>query len=392
MALAAGVKGGPYLWVLIQYYRHAQATAPREPGAIADWRQEFGDPDALLASYARGEDNATAERLVAMAKPLGIELQGLLAGQFDATPFYKYVTDEAATRAGAPPDAPSGGVRAFLDAHEPELIAVVDELTTADAPVWKCDISSVVPQSSVSLLGVHILNSVLASEALAKASRGWTKDADRTMRAAWALMRSIRGQPQMIGEFAGMRLATTDTEVVRHLDVDPAVWRPMLGEYDYPAAFERSVEVEAAVRLRADGASSMTARAFRADYLDGMRANLLHTRTVSLTDAPSALQDMNTLPMSEPGREVALIAGPGLDRGRQAAQGVMLDFELTDRVLEARQEKTKTGRWPDALPNVASAQVPGAEWVYATDADGVISISLNRTLPSYLQLKFEAHR
>jgi hypothetical protein len=393
--IVGGIRGGPYLWTLIQYYCHAEVAASRAEGAEADWRAAFGDPNTLLASFARDDDNASAKRLESLVKPLGIEL-GEPTAQVatDARPFSIYVSAESATRAGPPPHAPSpGDVRAFLETHRPELHAIVDELATNDPPAWKCDMSSIVPQLRGNLMGLRTLDLVLAADAIDQASSGHATEADRTMRAAWQLVRSGHDQPLLVNQLIAMALATIDTAVVRRLDVDAAAWRPRLADYDYAAGLVRAIESEAAVRVRANHASSMTARAFRADYLDGMRADIAHMRTISLTDPLEPTPDLDHLPVAAPGTIIAEIATAGFDRAWLAAHGVMLDLELTDRVLELRQLKAKTGRWPASMPDVASPQAPGAEWVYAVGPDGGISISLNRSVPSIARApKFEAQR
>jgi hypothetical protein len=261
--------------------------------------------------------------------------------------------------------------------------------------------SSLVPQSSANLLGFKTLNNILVADAFDEASRGRASEADRAMRAAWKLAQSARNQPLMIGEFVAMSLASTDSSAVRRLAVDAGTWRPQLAGYNYPAGFERAVEAETVRRLRANAGGSMTTRAYLTGYLDGMRANLLRMRTLSLTDEPngsptdlgnSALW-RTAVETGSAGSVVATIARPGLDRAWLTALGVMLDIEFTDRVLDVRQVKAKTGRWPAALPDVASTEVPGARWVYAVSGDGGISISLSRSVPAYgPPPRFEARR
>jgi hypothetical protein len=79
---------------------------------------------------------------------------------------------------------------------------------------------------------------------------------------------------------------------------------------------------------------------------------------------------------------VANIGWPGLAAAYRGALCTNLDVELTERVLEARQAKARTGRWPETMPDVASAIVADARWVYAAHANDMMSISLSRSTPS----------
>lgn len=387
VGVAAGMAGGVAALEVGRYLLHAHASAAREPKAVAEWRRAFGDPNVLLASYVHADDNAAARRLIAVARPLGIELRVRSANGPDVLPhsIAQYVSMQAVATAdvAAPPDT----LRTYLDAHQVAIDALVDGLANSDPPVWKAN-ADIIFESDVSFLGIKRLNDVLLADALMRQSQNRPVDADRLMRAAWQVLRSVRDEPRLITFSIAMSFANSDVAVLRRLAVDPNSWRSRLGEFDYVEGVKRSMEAEAVVRLVKSPEHSMFSRAFDVDYLDGTRATLQHLAAVSLTDrlpypAPSLFESTYRWFDVAPGRIVMRIAQPGLERMWLSAQQVMLNIELTDRVLDAGEEKTRLGHWPDAMSAVPSMHAPGASWIYRRERGGAMSIALDRALPEF---------
>lgn len=389
VGVAAGMAAAVAAIEVGRYFLHAHASAAREAEAVADWRRAFGDPNALLASYGHADDNASARRLIAIAQPVGIELREMTSANGpDVLPhnIARYVSVQAGATAdvAAPPDT----VRTYLDAHHLAVDALVDALATGDPPVWKADAATNF-ESDVSLLGIERLNDLLLADALLRQSQNRPVDADRLMRTAWQVLRSVRDEPRPITFSIAMNFANTDVAVLRRLGVDPNAWRSRLGEFDYVEGLKRSIEADAVARLVRSPQPSMFSRAFDVDYLDGTRATLQHLAAASLTDTlafptPSLVESTyHRWSDVAPGKIVIRIAQPGLERLWRSAQQVMLNIELTDRVLDAREEKTHLGHWPDAMPPVPSMWVPGASWVYRREPEDAISIALDRTLPEF---------
>jgi hypothetical protein len=57
-----------------------------------------------------------------------------------------------------------------------------------------------------------------------------------------------------------------------------------------------------------------------------------------------------------------------------------VDLELTDRILRAREERARLGRWPEALPDFEPSRLKDARWVYSVSASGELTICLSREL------------
>ena len=160
------------------------------------------------------------------------------------------------------------------------------------------------------------------------------------------------------------------------------------------AGINALTKMEVVKHIRASAARTLFQRAFLADYLDGMRADLQRLRAVSFTNDPVVMPTA-TLDERPAGAGIAVvdIGRAGLDRAWLSALCAKLDVELTDRALDARQARLATGRWPPMMPYVSSTVVPSARWIYGLRAPDEISISLSRALPfCSAPLRFDARR
>jgi len=370
-------------WYLRVRWRAIEASR-REPAALVEWRKEFGDPIAALPTR---DDNATAGRLAALGPDAGVNFTG--QGQWTASEqaISTYVTAES-MKTGGPVGAPPDTVRAYLDAHQRGLGAVVDLLTRSDPPAWKTD-----QWHSAPLFAVKALSNVLAAEALAQSSRGHGADAERALLASWQMTASARDDPGIVGQSIADAIATMQASLARRLLIDPVAWRVRLGERDYRASMLQALVIDAS---RKKWGTSQMGRAAHADYLDLTRAFLVQLRSQA-TALSTSMEFGDEHAMRDgwsAGTTVAMIARPGLYRAWLTADDVMLQFELTDRVLRARELKAQLGRWPAAIPDLETSRFADVHWVYRVSPDGRMSIALTEPLQgmSGPPLRFESHQ
>jgi hypothetical protein len=65
------------------------------------------------------------------------------------------------------------------------------------------------------------------------------------------------------------------------------------------------------------------------------------------------------------------------------ADRLVVDAELTSKVLEAKGLRQNGGRWPAAIPGIETSRYPGAAWRYEASPDGGRrSIAFSRVLDS----------
>jgi hypothetical protein len=374
---------GPYLrWYVRVRWRAIEASR-REPAALAEWRKEFGDPAAGLPTH---DDNATVGRLAALAPDAGVDFKGQVEWTESDRAIANYVTAES-MKTGGPVGPPPDAVRAYLDAHQRGLGAVVDLLTQSDPPAWKTD-----RWKSAPLFAVKALSNILAAQALAQSSRGHPADAERALLASWQLNASPRDDPGIVGQLIVEQVAVIQASLARRLAVDPASWRVRLGEHDYRASLLRAIVISTDQRM---WGTSQMGRAAHADYLDLMRASMEELRDQQVMARPTSMEVRDADAMRDgwsAGATVAMIERPVLSRFLITMDDVTLQFELTDRVLCARELNAQLGHWPATIPAVDRSRVVGTHWVYRVRPDGGMSIALSQPLParSGPPLRFES--
>ena len=59
---------------------------------------------------------------------------------------------------------------------------------------------------------------------------------------------------------------------------------------------------------------------------------------------------------------------------------LIVDTELTDRILKARILRAKLGHWPSELPGAGESRLVNARWIYAVDPHERLAIALSREL------------
>jgi len=373
---------GPYLHWYVRVRWHAIEASRREPAALAEWRKEFGDPTAELPAH---DDNATVGRLAALAPDAGVDFKGQVDWTESDRAISNYVTAES-MKTGGPVGPPPDTVRAYLDAHQRGLGAVIDLLTRSDPPAWKTD-----QWKSAPLFAVKTLSNILAAEALAQSSRGDRADAERVLLASWQLNASARDDPGIVGQLIVAEIASTQASLARRLPIDPASWGVRLGEHDYRASLLRAMVIDASRRT---WGTSQMGRAAHADYLDLMRASLVQLRDHQVAAQPTftEVSDAALRDGWSGGAIVAMIGRPGLYPVLLTMDAVTLQFELTDRVLHARELKAQLGRWPAAIPAMETSRVVGVHWVYRVSPDGGMWIALRQPLQgvSGPPLRFES--
>jgi len=390
VVLVGAVFGGIAAVRFVRVQQRERRAAARLPAAEQEWRREFGDPAKRLAEFPRVDDSVSATRLVELAGSLGIQMERpqegkpvprqLSADREVAEHVRDYLQREL-TRSedgvGPPPDA----LLHFFDGHGQELDAIVASLTSSEPPVWKSE-ASLGPDASIpNLLGQIRLQKMLVARCLSHMHAGRQEDADRVLTAGWTLNQSLVSRVDIVSQLIGTAVARMHVGLARRLAV-PGSWRARLAGHDYRASLLRAMEVERIGTLqRLSQGSSRYDRATRADYLDLSRIMLVGFRDAPVGDGPLAPRFPKDGDAT-PGGVLVSISMPNLAESVRRADRLMVDTELTDRVLQARELRAKLGTWPQEIPGFAASRMPDAHWIYspAPTRDGKLSISLSREL------------
>jgi hypothetical protein len=396
LAAAAAVFGGfkaqRFLGDAIRTDRHVRRAALREPEAERAWRQEFGDPLVRLREVPRRQENETARRLAEMARPLGIELARPVPGQPVSHPsdaerslrevvasYFQAELESPGDRIGPPPRA----LREFLVSREADIDGIVALLTGGgEPPVW-VSVVSLGPEAPIpNLLGQVLLQKLLVADCLVQAQLERREEAERILLASWILNGSIRDRADVISQIIAVGVARMHLGAARRL-ILTGPWRERFRDHDYRQSLLRAMEIEASGRFQQlPNGSSRSERATRADFLDLTRIFLTRLRNAPVEDGPLPTEETRgEAGMDDsPGERLARIAMPNVVESVRRADRLTVDQELTERVLDARDTKSKLGRWPAETPGPVKSRMPGAEWITAIGKDGRMTISLSREL------------
>jgi hypothetical protein len=389
-AAFGAVRAAQFVREAIRMERHARQSSAREPAAKEQWRREFGDPAEKLRAFPRREDDEAAKRVVEMARSLGIDMARPKPGAPISLPPepYRSVADALGTyistelvspgdRTGPPPAV----LRDFLDARVDEIEALVAFLAARpEPPVWISAVS-LGPEAPIpNLLGQLRLQRILVADCLYASHRGRPKDAEDILLASWNLNASIRDRADLISQLIAIGVARMQSGVARRLFLR-APWRDRLAGHDYRASVLQAMEVDAAGRFRLlPGGSTRSERAMRADYLDLSRAYLVSLRDAPVADGPFVPAAPKEQAGESPGDILAKIAMPNLAEAVRRADRLMVDAELTDRILGARELEASVGHWTTEILRDQASRMPGARWIYSVRSDGRLAISLSREL------------
>lgn len=333
--------------------------------------------------------NAVAEDLESLVLPLGLDPR-----PGDSSAEHPSKEDlEAYQRAGfgpwleaqlkSPDDSIASvpaSIRSFLEIRQPTVWRVVS-LLQRDVPHWESDPRADPGDLSGLRLAIPV-NRILLAVALAEERAGHHSQAGNLLEACWSLSRAYSGQRDLISQLIAVALVKLQTGVLRKMSDPPIPWLDrMSGDEPWKQMLD-TVEVEPLLSSRTVDASlyeihAAQARAWRAatDRLRGLSPCEVSRLSSEEIWRPAAEEIARLI---EEGSDPALktfqeIATPNITNLIRRAGRLLVDRELTAKVLELRQEKSasRDGGWPAKFYDGDSRVCPGAAYEYQTRGGGM---------------------
>lgn len=389
--ILGAVKGLPLVSGALRTARHVREMASREPAIIAAWQAEFGDPKALLRSFPKQSDSEEAIRLVECGKELEVELWNAYPYPKDRPwasrePFRslaEYENNEL-QGSGSRIDLPPEKVRTFLQTHDDEIEEVIDLLSGSSPPRWEMDPSRGPEAPLPNLLAILHMNRILVAEALMRAHAADEVGADRAFRASWNLNDSLRDRPEVTAQLTAVSIARLHAGLARRLKLDPIEWRSRLGSHDYRSSMLKAMVAEVSGELdmlpKGDFAWERTSRA---DYLDLNRRFLVELRDSQISDESGDEIHREFLEIPEilsVGEIVGTMNLPNWKAAWHRVDRLIADTELTEKVLQAQEQRTKDGRWPKDIPGIQESRIANGQWIYSVGTPRRMSLTFSREL------------
>ncbi len=182
--------------------------------------------------------------------------------------------------------------------------------------------------------------------------------------------------------------------VLRKIPVDPELWRRRLVDHDYkrslldtellshwPSAQRTRYYIE--FEARSGKNSKRLWNRFLAPYQGlvwsqvaaGLRADYVEIRDARV---------VRDIPEGGPGKRTVVgillsLQIPNTHGLFRRVDEFLLDAELTDKILQARQLRRRNGgQWPAAIPGIETTRYPGARWIYSVSPTGVMTLELDQ--------------
>lgn len=347
-------------------------------GAGEQQEKPAENPDKRLAPSKK---NAAAEELESLVLALGLDAhrkdpsaqhpsrEDLEAYQHAA--FGSWLDAQLRTADDSIAAVPAS-FQSFLEKRQPTLWRVVG-LLERDVPQWDSDPRAEPGDLSVTL-AVSLLARVLTAAALVEERAGDHAQAGDLLEATWSLSRSFSRQPDQLSQLIAVAVGKLQAGALRKMSQPPVQWLDRMSGVE---PWRRMLDVVAV--------SLVSVRAGEAALDESRRAHARAWRAV--TDRLRELSpcEVSKLPMEEiwrPGTEeiarsieagadpsletLSGLAMPNITSAFRRAGRLLVDRELTAKILELRQEKaaSREGRWPEKFANLDSSVCPGASYEY----------------------------
>ncbi len=348
--------------------------------SAADARGSQEKPaDSQSTKIAPAKRNASAEELESLALALGIDFQrsqedstGGRASKEDFNAYQRAAFGDWLNAQLAIADdsigPPPADLREFLERRQNTVMRVV-RLLGREVPEWDFDArdkTGVRPE----LFGAIRLGRLLVSAALVEERAGEHGLAGDLLEASWSLSRSFAGQTDLSGQIIALALEKLHTGALRKLAEPPFLWIGRLSG-DEP----RRAVIDAFEASRAESALPEESRLVLTRAWQAMTDPL---RKLS----PCELARLSDEDILTPGKEeierwiqsggdenlriLFNVSMPNSLASIRRADRLLVDREMTKKILELRQEKaaSREKRWPGKLVDDASQICPGTSYDY----------------------------
>lgn len=377
--------------------------------ALVDWQEQRSQQhwQTFVASLSQPTPNQAALQLETLTAQLGINLLGLNISDrpqpnerqrqdFEAIKedLQDFLDRQLESNSDRWEPLPAN-LRQYLQTHRPELTALRSQLLTNPLPQWEVMTSAPsVTQPVPSFAGLVHVQRLLILTALEQQNAGDTTSAITTWEASWQLQQALRDRPEFGSQLTAVIIAKIQAGGLRKMRDLPAQWQQRLLEHDYRQSFvtalNRDTWLAADLIRRSPSLRPTTERG-------GWQSSLqyLYLRFAALDAAAMMRQAYTHLnredtcsfdPQSFDRDLNASLAVWNYEGGDttsgyahqwRTAGYVMVDLELTQKVLQARQAIATAAPMPKRMP---SRICDNARWRYSYPTEQTLAIAFTYPL------------
>ncbi|KPQ37474.1 MAG: hypothetical protein HLUCCA11_00060 [Phormidesmis priestleyi Ana] len=376
---------------------------PHSRNAAAEQFDRLGADMGFLPNDSRGltiRINSEAEQAYAAIESLLNEFLQL------------EIARTAGPLSGLPPQ-----LSAYLTAIKPKLSEIQAHILQGDVPLWEVDIEQMSDQNYPFPGLVNTLNiqKLLLLSVMDYSQRQQYDEMGSALEASWRLNQAIAQRPDLVAQISTSIVSEYQAGLLRHLNQVPSQWPVRLAQQSKQQsvikglAFDNWIQYRSLqksleeVVTRDDMANTAAdnnpnhkmlrslsywfspAYAFNLDNIDSVRTTqhavqrlsdfTVCSTTQSAIEQLLATESFSGKSTDSPSAVPAVLAQRWKLLGDRA-----LTLELTQKVLELKQQRQTLGQWPEHLADATSHACPRQKWIYERAADNTITVSLSMAL------------
>lgn len=309
-----------------------------------------------------------------------------------------------------PPD-----LQAYLTAHQDSLVTVQSHILKSEAPQWEMDFERMfeLDYPFPGQVNTRNVQSLLLLSVIDRTQQGQPAQALMALEASWRLNQAILQRPDLVSKISADIVSVHQAGLLRYLQDVPPFWQSRLSQQAQHQSVLEGYRFETWLQYESSQASLLPAisrpKTAKARSQPGSKATamlsywfspvysfqLSSVKAASTTHrALDRLAALNVCATSQSMAEQILTqaALPQTDRSSalvpkawakwwKLAGDRALAIELTQKVLQAKQQLAATGHWPADLPDLTSQTCPGEHWIYELSDDrATVTLSLSTRL------------
>ncbi len=300
----------------------------------------------------------------------------------------------------------------YLVTQQADIDRIQAHLLTSPPPLWNMDIKQLTDASYLApgFFNVRSVQKLLLLAVIDAHHRGQSAEVIATLDAIWQLNQAIAQRSDLSSQVSVSVISAQQAGLLRHLPNVPVYWQNRLVEQSHHQPVMKGVRFEAWLRyetLKA-GWIPTAAPSKTASVSEKMQTGLSNRfsfqtffKLLSIDSAQTLhraldqLEELNVCTTSQAGAEAMLsdiqtafwnsgtaLSPEVMGRRWQTAGDRALSLELSQYILQIKQQQEKTGQWPNTVKSKRSQVCPGEQWRYQRNHDNAISISLSKQLLS----------
>ncbi|MGB3298331.1 MAG: hypothetical protein WBA76_08675 [Phormidesmis sp.] len=297
----------------------------------------------------------------------------------------------------------------YLSTVRPQLNRLQAHLLNGDRPQWEVDIERMSDQvyPFPGLSNTLNVQKLLLLSAVDYHQHHQHSKMVAALEASWQLNQAVSLRPDLTSQVSASVVSAYQAGLLRRLDDVPLQWQARLAQQAEQQSVMRGLEFDVWLQYQTLQKSLaqviIRSSRFEASASGEPIKNLAYwfspvyyfnlTNIDTAQTAQRALDRLNALSVcaTSQAEAEAMLATEETARWNEAIAPVpsvlarrwrvagdrAIALELTQKVLEAKQQAPATGQWPKSLANTTSTICPQERWIYKLADDNTITISLS---------------